>query len=165
MNSVNGFFDPPEPHRVPPGKYPLWDEALALVNRDLAATLPDRKPLRLQGVPSYDEDEDEYVCVALANGEWHGNFMDPDSAYDPALALEAVTDAAQETVAECLWQAWPVCGEHKFGMHAREADGRLSWWCAGNGLPGGPAHIRAAVGGLDGLPHPYRPERKRRRAG
>ncbi|MEU4846699.1 hypothetical protein [Streptomyces gilvosporeus] len=35
------------------------------------------------GLPSYDEDVAEYVCVALATGEWHGNVVDPDSADDP----------------------------------------------------------------------------------
>ena len=36
-------FDLPEPRRVQPGEHPVWDEALALLNRDLAVTLPDRK--------------------------------------------------------------------------------------------------------------------------
>ncbi|WP_435197503.1 hypothetical protein [Streptomyces sioyaensis] len=147
---MSALFDPPEPRGVLPGEYPLWDEALALVNRDLAVTLPDQGRLQLLGLPSYDEGVAEYVCVALANGEWHGNVLDPDSADDPVLALAALTDAAQETVAECLWQAWPLCGEHDRGMHPREANGKLSWWCAGANTPGEPAHIRAAVGGLGG---------------
>jgi hypothetical protein len=159
MVSMSALFDLPEPHRVALGEYPLWDEALALVNRDLAVTLPDQEPLQLLGLPSHDEDVAEYVCVALANGEWHGNVVDPDSADDPALALTAITDAAQETVTECLWQAWPVCDEHDLGMHPRDADGQLSWWCAGGNIPD---HIQAAVGGLAGLVHPRRRNRNRR---
>lgn len=154
---MSALFDLPEPRRVSLGEYPLWDEALAVVNRDLAATLPDQEPLQLRGLPSYDEDVAEYVCVALANGEWHGNVVDPDSAEDPALALTAITDAAQETVTECLWQAWPVCDEHDLGMHPREADGQLSWWCAGGNISREAAHIRSAVGGLAGLVQPSRP--------
>lgn len=141
-------FDLPEPRRVLLGEYPLWDEALALVNRDLAVTLPDQGLLQLLGLPSYDEEVAEYVCVALANGEWHGNVVDPESANNPVLALAAITDAAQETVTECCSQAWPVCDEHNLGMHPREADGQLSWWCAGGKVRGESAHIRAAVGGL-----------------
>ncbi|KIZ16426.1 hypothetical protein [Streptomyces natalensis] len=162
---MSGLFDLPEPRRVSLGEYPLWDEALALVNRDLAVTLPDQGLLQLLGLPSYDEDVAEYVYVALANGEWHGNVVDPHSADNPLLALTAITDAAQETVTECLWQTWPVCDEHDLGMHPREAAGQLSWWCAGGNIPSEPGHIRAAVGGLASLVHPARPHRKRRREG
>ncbi|MFI1159109.1 hypothetical protein [Streptomyces sioyaensis] len=111
-------------------------------------------------LPSYSEDEAENVYIALPNGERHGNFVDPDSADTPVRALTAITEAAQETVAECLWQAWPLCGEHDLGMHPREADGQLSWWCAGGNIRREPAHIRAAVGGLDSLvrPAPAPPE-------
>ncbi|MFI1355164.1 hypothetical protein ACH4TV_16570 [Streptomyces sp. NPDC020898] len=157
-------FDRPEPRRVPPGAYPMWDRALALLNRDLAATLPEQEPLRLLALPPYEADEPENVYVALANGEWHGNHLYPDSLDDPASALAVVADAAQETVIERLWQAWPVCAEHGLGMHPRDADGQLSWWCAGERLRRGPAHFRTAVGALDTLVRPRRPNRKRRRA-
>lgn len=128
---------------------------------------PQREPLRLLALPPHEgdeQDEPESVYVALANGEWHGNHLYADSADDPASALAAVADAAQETVVERLWQAWPVCAEHGLGMHPRAADGQLSWWCAGERLRRGPAHIRAAVGALDTLVRPRRPNRKRRRA-
>lgn len=154
----------PEPRRVLPGEYLLWDQALALLNRDLAVTLPEREPLRLLALPSDDADEPENVYVALANGEWHGNCLYPDSADDPASALASVADAAQETVTERLWQAWPLCVEHDLGMHPRDADGQLSWWCAGERLRRGPAHVRAAVGELDTLVRPPRPRRKASRA-
>ncbi len=151
---MSALFELPEPHRVLLGEYPLWDEALALVDGDLAATLPAQGPLQLRGPPSCDEGPAEHVCVALADGEWHGNVLDPDTADTPGLALTAITEAARETVAECLWQTWPVCDEHDLGMHPREAGGRLSWWCAGGNIRRGPAHIRAAVGGLAGLVRP-----------
>ncbi|MEU8677164.1 hypothetical protein [Streptomyces sp. NPDC048560] len=81
---MRALSDGPEPRRVLPGEYPLWDRALALLNRDLAVTLPGREPLRLLALPSDDADEPENVYVALANGEWHGNCLYPDSADDPA---------------------------------------------------------------------------------
>ncbi|MGK5639107.1 hypothetical protein ACSNOK_12495 [Streptomyces sp. URMC 126] len=157
------LFDRSEPRRVSPGEYPLWDRALALLNRDLAVTLPEQKPLQLLALPPYDAHGPEYVYVALANGEWHGNCLDPESVDDPAAALATVAEAAQETVTERLWQAWPLCSVHDLGMHPRDADGRLSWWCAGERSRRGPAHIRAAVGALDTFVHPCRPRRKGRR--
>ncbi|MFG2902634.1 hypothetical protein ACGFZH_36815 [Streptomyces zaomyceticus] len=76
-------------------------------------------------LPPYEADEPENVYVALANGEWHGNY--PDWAAGPASAPTIVADAAQETVAERLWQAWPLCAEHGLGMHPRDVDELLSW--------------------------------------
>ncbi|MGW3664666.1 hypothetical protein [Streptomyces sp. NPDC005141] len=162
---MRALFDRPEPRRVSVGEYPMWDRALALLNRDLAGTLPEQEPLQLLALPPCDADEQENVYVALASGEWHGNCLYPDSEDDPASALAVVADAAQETVTELLWQAWPLCAEHDLGMHPRESDGQLSWWCAGERLRRGPAHIRAAVGALDTFVRPHRPHRKRRRAG
>jgi hypothetical protein len=159
---MRDLFDPPDPRRVSPGAYPLWDEALVLLNRDLAVTLPRQRPLRLVALPTYEAEEPEHVYVALANGDWDGNPLCPDSAEYPALALMAVADAAQETVVECLWQVWPLCAEHDLGMHPREGNGRVSWWCAGERLRGGPAHIRAAVGEIGASVHPRRLDRKRR---
>jgi hypothetical protein len=154
------------PRHVSPGEYPLWDRALALVNRDLAATLPAEEPLRLLAVASHSADESEDVYVALSNGEWHGNRLYPDSAHDEALALAVVADAAQTTVTERLWRAWPLCAEHDLGMHPRAGtDGRLSWWCAGGRRTLDPGHIRAAVGALDTLIRPRRPNRKKKRTG
>ena len=156
------LFDPIETRRVSPGEYPVWDRALALLNRDLAVTLPEQEPLQLLALSPDDADEPESVYVALANGEWHGNRLYSDSTDDPDSALAIVADAAQDTVSERLWQAWPVCAEHGLGMHSREVDGEMSWWCAGERSRRGPAHIRAAVGALDTLVGPPRPDRRSR---
>ncbi|KRD19140.1 MULTISPECIES: hypothetical protein [unclassified Streptomyces] len=151
------LFDPPEPRRVPPGEYPLWEQALALVNRDLRVTLPRLEPLQLLALPSYDAGEPENVYVAMANGEWHGNPLHPNSQDSLASAVASVADAAQETVVELLWQAWPLCPEHGLGMHPTEdAEERLSWWCAGERPRGGSAHTHGAVGALDALGTPTR---------
>ncbi|WP_329621974.1 hypothetical protein OG357_17115 [Streptomyces sp. NBC_01255] len=160
---MSGIFDPLDPGRVLPGAYSPWEEALALVNRDLAVTLPDVEPLRLLVVPSWDEGTGEDVYVAMANGEWQGNCLEPSSADSPTGAVAAVAEAAQETVSELLWQAWPVCGEHGIGMHPHEEDGQANWHCAGGKKPSEPAHVRATIGALDTLVRPHRPNRKRRR--
>ncbi|GGR26174.1 hypothetical protein [Streptomyces aurantiogriseus] len=158
-------FDLPRPREVQAGEYPVWDEALALVNRDLAALLPDHGPLRLLALPPWDdldESEREHVYVALPDGRWHGSDLWHGSEATLTSALAAVAEAAQDTVMECLWQVWPVCAEHRIGMHTRQEDGRPVWWCAGGRGPGDPAHVRAAVGELDALHRPRRARRKRR---
>ncbi len=126
-----------------------------MVNRDLAATLPGQDPLILLEVPAGDEDSPggtggERVHVAMPDGRWHGNPVhpsdlddDPPELDDPATALAVVADAAQETLTELLWRAWPVCGEHGFGMHLRPAGsagdryrgaaGPPVWWCRDGG--------------------------------
>lgn len=150
----------PEPRPVPPGQYPAWDRALALLNRDLAATLPGVEPLRLFALPADDPNEPEYVFVALSNGEWHGSQLDPDSRATPAAALAAVADAAQETVMELLWQAWPLCPEHGLGMHPEtDAEDQVSWWCAGARSRSGSAHVHRAVGELAAVSTPLPPAR------
>lgn len=156
--------DRPETRPVSSDEHPMWDRALALLNRDLAATLAEQEPLQLLALPCIYEDEPDDVYVVLANGEWHGNRLFPESADDAAQALAVVADAAQETVTERLWQAWPVCAEHGVGMHPRDVDGQLSWWCAGERSRLSSAHVRAAVGALDSLVRQHRPNRKKRRA-
>ncbi|MER7726282.1 hypothetical protein [Streptomyces sp. NPDC096323] len=148
---MRAHFDQPEVRRVPRGEYPLWDEALVVLNQDLAATLTEQGPLQLLAQPSYEAGEPEYVYVALANGEWHGGHLYPKTPEDSAHALATVADAAQETVTELLWQAWPLCVEHNLGTHTRDVDGVLSWWCSGRRSEGGPGHICAAVGALGTL--------------
>ncbi|WP_405920372.1 hypothetical protein [Streptomyces longwoodensis] len=145
---MNDPFDV-TPRPVEPGEYPVWDEALALVNGDLAATLPERAPLRLVALPGWEEDEDphEHVHVALPDGTWWGNHLPDGADADPVSALFAVADAAQDTVSERLWQAWPVCTEHTFGMHLREEDERPVWWCPQD-------HVRAPVGALGTVQRP-----------
>ncbi|MFF2998760.1 hypothetical protein ACFVTC_30040 [Streptomyces sp. NPDC057950] len=126
----------------------------------------DQDPLRLPARAPHDANETEnvHIALALATGEWRGDHRHPGSAGDPAVALAVVADAAQETVTERMWRAWPLCAEHGLGMHPRDADGQLSWWCAGERSRRGPAHVRAAVGALDTLVRPRRPNRENGRA-
>ncbi|WP_369367876.1 hypothetical protein AB5L52_37645 [Streptomyces sp. CG4] len=155
---MSAFFGRPEPRPVLDGEYPRWDEALAVVNRDLAATLPDQRPLRLIAHPD-TEDLDAQIYVAFSPRELHGNSLIP--AESAAEALTAVAEAAQDTVSERLWRAWPVCTVHDLGTHPRDLDGRPSWWCAGGARRDAPAHVRAAIGELDTIHQPRRPHRKR----
>ncbi|MFJ6986996.1 MULTISPECIES: hypothetical protein [unclassified Streptomyces] len=161
----------PEPAPAEPGHWPKLEAALAVVNRDLTATLPGHGPLILVTIPDGTRAEHaehaEHVYVAMPDGSWQGNPVneddvaegDPREPYDDTTALYAVADAAQETVMELLWQVWPICGEHRIGTHVRppgtDADGSPDggdpagppvWWC--RGASDGDGHDVARVGEL-----------------
>ncbi|MCX5398816.1 hypothetical protein OHA55_17845 [Streptomyces sp. NBC_00102] len=156
-----------------PGRWPKLEAALAVVNRDLLATLPDQDALVLMGVPSYEPASraftgEEQVYVAMSDGRWQGNAVnasdleegDPPEPGDPHTVLAVVAEAAQDTLMELLWQAWPVCPAHGTGMHVQAAGtsggwphpddpdpvGPPVWWCGG-GRDGG-CHDASAVGEL-----------------
>ncbi|XUL87890.1 hypothetical protein ACQ86D_15420 [Streptomyces galilaeus] len=157
--------------RAEPGEFPRLGAALDTVNRDFAAAFPDREPLVLM-VWGGDEDIGEQVYVALSDGTSQGNGLsEPEDAdADP---LVHVAEAAQETVVELLWRAWPVCPFHKLGTHPRPegttADWEYGeswgpgvvWWCRGH--RGGDCHDLASVGEFAGaLPGKQRREARRR---
>lgn len=107
-----------------PGSRPDLEAALDAVNRDLAVTLPDAGPMRLMLTPSDDEDIPDQYHAALPDGRRHGDVTHP--------AAPDVAEAAQETVQAVLWQVWPVCPEHRTGVHAGTgADERAVWRCRG----------------------------------
>lgn len=177
----------PLPRRVEPGEWPEVETALAAVNRDVVATLPDQQPLVLMLSPSVPfpaegvGDLPERLYVALADGRWQGNAVHPygvdacDAAEpaDPFMVLRLVAEAAQDTVLELLWQAWPICPAHGIGTHPRPAgtagdwvqdwhgnSGHPVWWCRGG--RGGECHDVARVGELAGaLPGKRRRELRR----
>ncbi|MER8041749.1 hypothetical protein [Streptomyces sp. NPDC094032] len=165
---------PSAPRRAEPGEWPKLEAALAVINRDLAATLPGQGPLVLMVVPSEQSSPrsgigSDQVYVAMPDGLWHGNPVnecdleegDPPEPDDPAAALTAVADGAQETIMELLWQVWPICEEHESGVHLRRAGtaddgyqgetdavGPPVWWCRGGAGRDGDCHDVALVGEL-----------------
>ncbi|MEV8539270.1 hypothetical protein [Streptomyces sp. NPDC051572] len=149
---------PFDPQRAEPGRYPRLEAALDTVNRDLAATLPDQPPLVLMVW-------EEQVYVAVSDGTWHHNGLrEPDDDAPDGFALGPVADAAQETVADRLRLAWPICPFHRLGTHLRPegtaadwdwddgGSGRLVWWCGGG--TAGDCHDLAPVGELAGVAQP-----------
>ncbi|MFJ2788216.1 MULTISPECIES: hypothetical protein [unclassified Streptomyces] len=154
----------PEPHPVEPGRWPELEAALAVVNRDLSATLPDQDPLILMFSPSSEPTprspvDHGQVYVAMADGRWHGNSVhsydpeesDPPEQDDATTVLTVVAEAAQETVMELLWQVWPLCSAHKIGMHPRPA-GTANGWYPSEADPAGPP-VWWCRGGRDGSYH------------
>lgn len=147
----------PEAVPVAPGEWPELAAALAVVNRDLAATRAELDPLVLIRHPPWTSphwggESPEQIYVALSDGRAHGNAVnprdpepgDPQEPDHPAHVLAVVAEAAQDTVQELFWQVWPVCREHGLGVHVRPAgtggawpDRREIteppvWWCRGN---------------------------------
>ncbi|MEU6465141.1 hypothetical protein [Streptomyces sp. NPDC046976] len=165
-----------EPERAEPGRWPELEAALAVVNRDVRATLPGQEPLILMVIPAPDGAAGPYggqeVYVAMADGRSHGSPVHTDDLVedaprepgDAATVLSVVAEAAQETVMELLWQVWPLCREHGTGVHPRPAGtsedwypgetataGPPVWWCRG-GRTGG-CHDASPIGELaDTLP-------------
>ncbi|MEU1086715.1 hypothetical protein ACFYPN_28685 [Streptomyces sp. NPDC005576] len=167
----------PDPVPAEPGRWPKLAAALAVVNRDVRATLPDQDPLVLMCVPSCEPPTPtsvggDQIYVALPDGRWHGNPVnardleagDPLEPDDAETVLSVVAEAAQETLMELLWQAWPVCPAHRTGTHLllpRTDDGYPSgadpqgppvWWCGGG--PGGVRHAVSLVGEWGAAPSP-----------
>ena len=128
---------------------PRWlarlEDAMGLVNRDLAATgqahgcrlrVHDDKPGRSGN--AYAESWDGHTGTSV------GVF--PDSGADPVSAMVAVAEDAQDAVMHTLWSPWPVCPAHRLGVHARAHNGAGVWWCAGAG-----GHAVAAIGAWPAL--------------
>ncbi|MGW4889874.1 hypothetical protein [Streptomyces murinus] len=166
------------------GRWPELEAALAVVNRDVRATLtlPGREPLILMVVPDPDGFDGDQVYVAMADGRSHGNPVHSDDLEegaepepgDAAAVLTVVAEAAQETLMELLWQVWPLCREHGTGMHPRPAGtsgdwypgetaaaGPPVWWCRGGRA--GDCHDASLIGELaDTLPGKERRALRRR---
>jgi hypothetical protein len=163
---------PAEPRRAEPGEWPKLEAALAVVNRDLAATMPGQDALTLMVAPSWPRlspsgiDRGQ-VYVAMPDGRWDGHAVnacdveegDPAEPDDATTVLTVVADAAQATIMELLRQVWPICWEHTIGMHARpagtagdwhpgatDAAGPPVWWCRGG--HDGKCHDVSLVGEL-----------------
>lgn len=142
-----------------------------MVNRDLVATLPGQDALILMDAPPWrllpSDGIGRQIYVAMPDGRWHGNPVnacdlqegDPPEPDDATTVLALVADAAQETIVELLRQVWPLCREHRIGMHPRPAgtaDDRYQgethaadppvWWCRGS--RDGKCHDVSLVGEL-----------------
>ena len=133
--------------REEPGWLACLEDAMRLVNRDVAAT-GIRHPCRLR---VFDE---QAGGTGNAYVETWGGYnsatagISPASGADPLSALLAVADDAQEALMEELWAAWPACPVHRLGVHARQDGNAAVWWCAGD-----KGHPVTAIGEWPGEGH------------
>jgi hypothetical protein len=115
-----------------PGWLACLEDAMRLVNRDVAAT-GIRRPCKLRvhdeglywSVNAYVETWDGYTGVAQG--------VYPASGADPVSALVDVAEDAQDALMHALFAAWPVCPDHLLGAHARDHEDAAVWWCSGDG--------------------------------
>ena len=128
-----------------PGWLACLEDAMRLVNRDVAATGIHR-PCQLRvhdddginwSVNAYVETWDRYTGIAQG--------IYPASGADPVSALVAVADDAQDALMHSLFAAWPVCPVHRLGAHASDHEEAAVWWCSGDG-----GHAVTAIGQWQG---------------
>ncbi|SNT37530.1 hypothetical protein SAMN05216276_103782 [Streptosporangium subroseum] len=122
---------------------PTWwttlEQALAVVERDVR-TAGVTGDLRLV-IPDWDTEFGQ-AWVEFRGG-CHGQGIRPSFGSRFEGALEIVADAVQEVVMETIWTAWPVCPEHRLGMHVDCARGHAIWVCRASR-----SHTVALVGEL-----------------
>jgi len=121
-----------------PGWLAALEDAMRLVNRDVAAT-GIRHPCQLRVRDEQDGGNAYVLTWGGYNSATAG--ISPAHGADPVSALLAVADDAQDALMEELWAAWPVCPVHRLGVHVRYHDKAAAWWCAGDD-----GHPVAAVG-------------------
>jgi hypothetical protein len=127
-----------------PGWLACIEDAMRLVNRDVAAT-GVRRPCQLRvhadglnwSDNAYVETSDGYTGIAQG--------IYPASGADPVSALVAVAEDAQDALMHALCAAWPVCPIHRLGAHARDHEEAAVWWCSGDG-----GHAVTAIGQWQG---------------
>jgi hypothetical protein len=128
-----------------PGWLACLEDAMRLVNRDVAAT-GIRRPCQLRvyddegfdwSVNAYVETWDGYTGIAQG--------IYPASGADEVSALVAVADDAQDALMHALFAAWPVCPVHRLGAHASDHEEAAVWWCSGDG-----GHAVMAIGEWQG---------------
>ena len=128
-----------------PGWLACLEDAMRLVNRDVAAT-GIRRPCQLRvhdddglngSVNAYVQTWDRYT------GTTEGIY--PASGAHPVSALVAVADDAQDALMHAHCAAWPVCPVHRLGAHARDHEEAAIWWCSGDG-----GHAVTAIGQWQG---------------
>ena len=44
-------------------------------------------------------------------------------------ALLEIGDTVQSEIIDRDWQVWPICEIHGIGLHLKEIDGQVVWWC------------------------------------
>jgi hypothetical protein len=127
-----------------PGWLACLEDAIRLVNRDVAATGIRPCQLRVHdeglnwSTNAYVEAWNRYTGTAQG--------IYPASGADPVWALVAVAEDAQDALMHALGTAWPgVCPVHRLGVHSRDQDEAAVWWCSGDG-----GHAVTSIGEWEG---------------
>jgi hypothetical protein len=113
---------------------PLAREAAALVARDIAATT-DVEPPRF-------EYRDEYESGSIRVAYW-GRYATTTilGLTQPEVTVE-IADFMQEEVMVDVGGVWPMCVDHRVGLHPLLQSGRATWFCRAG------SHVAAEIGRL-----------------
>ena len=126
-----------------PGWLASLEDAMRLVNRDVAAT--GVRPCRLR-VRDVELTWSSNAYVEAWNGFYaNSDNIFPEDGSDPVSALVAVAEDAQDALMHALFAAWPVCPVHRLGAHPRDHEEAAVWWCSGDG-----GHAVTAIGEWQG---------------
>jgi hypothetical protein len=129
-----------------PGWLACLEDAMRLVNRDMAATgIRQACHLRVYDDERFTNNGNAGVETRDGWPSSDAQGIDPVCGADPVDALLAVAEDAQDALMHALWAAWPACPAHRLGLHARDHQDAAVWWCAGDG-----GHAVAAIGEWQG---------------
>ncbi len=111
---------------------------MALVERDIHTTLPDRPAIEVRVA---QEGEGEGLIIEFREGDSGGWSTGWGLGSTPAGALAAIASYLQDFITD-NWRVWPVCAEHDRGLHATVVGDAAVWQCSA-GL-----HTTARIGHL-----------------
>ncbi|MFD4955596.1 hypothetical protein [Streptomyces sp. NPDC058451] len=128
--------------------FDMAPERLAVLRQALRVVARDLPPAGIDGEPRLVLLE-EFTPVSAGIELSDGRLLVGDGGLHacagdtPAGAVTAVADLIQDDLMKQTWQVWPVCSDHRLGLHAATHQGAAVWWCAG-----GDEHAVALIGEL-----------------
>ncbi|MFE7234961.1 hypothetical protein ACWCRF_19580 [Streptomyces sp. NPDC002405] len=123
-------------------------ERLAVLRQALRVAARDLPTAGIDGEPRLVLLEDS-TPVSAGIELSDGRLLAGDAGLDarrgdtPAGAVTAVAELIQDDLMKRTWQVWPICSDHRLGLHAVARQGAAVWWCTG-----GDGHFAALIGEL-----------------
>jgi len=132
--------------------FDLAPERLEVLRQALSIAARDLPTAGIDGEPQLVIMEDWFPVAAgvrLADGRLLScdGRLQPSTGDDLLGSVTAVAGLIQEGLLEISWKVWPVCADHRLGVHAIERRNLALWWCSG-----ADGHALAPVGSLVKVP-------------
>ncbi len=127
-----------------PERLDILRQALRIVARDLRSTWTEGEPeLVVTDDPVPQTPQVRLPDGRLLTGSTRGTELRGSVGDDLPTAVAAMAEHVQCGLSEPTWTVWPVCAEHRLGVHAVVSHGVAVWRCVGDG-----GHTLAPVGAL-----------------
>jgi hypothetical protein len=128
--------------------FDLAPERLEVLRKALGIVARDLPTAGIDGEPQLLIMEDWFpvaAAVQLADGRLLScdGRLQPSTGDDLPGSVTAVAGLIQDSLLEIAWKVWPVCADHRLGVHAIERSDLALWWCSGT-----EGHALAPVGTL-----------------